>query len=245
MVDLLAQAAPGQFHLVQELRPSPGDHCWAYGHDESLRQFRVSLTRNVVLHIHGSGYGVVVVSDTELGDEQSTQQIARAIVEDVVPFEQRGCLSPRVVLVQGNPEVARPLWKAVAEEMVKREVQIPVGDISREERAEIARYRDTLCMVGEVLNAGKGLVSLETQRSPWILPPIGRILHIRSTKDSIEDALPHAAKLTTIGISSTETSKASRLQTVFPNARIAKLGQMQRPRLDGPVDLRNLAGEII
>ena len=244
MVELLAQAAPGQFHVVDELQANPGDHYWGYGSDESLRQIRQSLGHNVAFHAHGSGYGIVVIFDTEIGDGQTTQEIARALVEDVVPFDQRGCLSPRVVLVEGNPKAARLLQRTVADEMKKRETQIPMGNTSREERAEIARYRDTLCMAGEVLNAGTGLVSLESQCLPWILPPVGRILHFRPTQDAIEDALPHAAKVTTIGVSSTEASMASRLQTAFPNVRIAKLGQMQRPKLDGPVDLRNLQGEI-
>ncbi len=244
MAELLAQAAPEQFQLVDELQANPGDHYWAYGNDVSLRQIRLSLNRDVVFHAHGSGYGIVVITDTEIDDEQSSRQIARALVEDVVPFDQRGCLSPRIVLVQGSSEAARLLQRTVADEMKKREAQIPLGDISREERAQIARYRDTLCMAGEVLDAGSGWVSLETQILPWILPPIGRILHIRPTKNAIEDALAHAAKLTTIGVGSTEASTASRLQTAFPNVRIAKLGQMQRPKLDGPVDLRNLQGEI-
>ncbi len=129
--------------------------------------------------------------------------------------------------------------------MKKRETTIPTGEISPGERAAIARYRDTLCLAGEVTNAGTGLVSLGTQSLPWILPPVGRVLHIRATSDAIADARPHAAHLTAIGVSSMQASTVSRLRAAFPNARIAKLGQVQRPRLDGPVDLRNLDGEII
>ncbi len=114
MVELLAQAAPGQFDVVEQLQANAGDHYWAYGSDESLRQVRQSLTRNVVFHAHGNGYAIVVISDTELGGEPSIREIARAVVEDVVPFDQRGCLSPRVVLVQGNLEVASQLWQSVA-----------------------------------------------------------------------------------------------------------------------------------
>jgi hypothetical protein len=245
MVELLAQAAPGQFHVAEELQANPGDHYWAYGSDESLRQIRMSLPRDVVFHAHGGGYGIVAVSGTEIREEQSTRDIARAIVEDVVPFDQRGCLSPRVVLVQGSPDVARRLWHAVAIEMRNGETQIPVGDFSPEERVAIVRGRDTLCVASEVIDAGTGWVSLGTQSLPWILPPVGRILHIRSTNDSIEDARPHAAYLTTIGVNSMEASTTHQLRAAFPNARIAKLGQMQRPRLDGPVDLRNLKGEIV
>ena len=244
MVELLAQAAPGHFHVVDELRPLPGDHCWAYGNDNTLFQLRRSLARDVVFHGHGSGYGIVIIKVDELQDN-ALDKLARSIAEDVAPFDQRGCLSPRIVLVEKNREAARRLWRMLAKEMTEREIQMPVGDISVDERADVHRYHDTLCVAGEVLSAGSGLVSFETQALPWILPPIGRVLHIRTARDAIEDALPHAAMLTTIGLNSTKSKCATRLQQVFPQVRIAKLGYMQRPKLDGPVDLRNLNGEVI
>ena len=244
-VELLAQAAPECFHIVDELRPHPSDHCWAYGHDDTLMQFRSSLSASVVFHAHGSGYGIGIVRADELRDNSCVDKLARAIAEDVAPFDQRGCLSPRVVLVEKSRELAWRLWQILAAAMSDRELQVPMGDISNHERSDIRRYRDTLCVGGEVMSAGSGLVSFETQDLPWVLPPIGRVVHIRTTHDAIQDARTHAASLTTVGLGSTDTSYAAALQAALPSVRIAKLGEMQRPKLDGPVDLRNLDGEIL
>ncbi len=240
MVELLARAAPGQFKIVERLQPWPGDHVWAYGSDETLAQLRQTLAETVVVHEHGSGYGVIVVRDSELRNQHDRESIARAIIDDTVPFDQRGCLSPRVVVVERDRLLARALWQSLAVAMTERERQIPIGMLSDDERAEILRYRDTLCVAGEVLNAGNGLVSFEAQSLPWILPPIGRILHVRTSEDAIEDLKPEAAKLTTIGLGSMATERVRVLQRAFPHVRIAELGRMQRPRLDGPVDLRSV-----
>ena len=240
MLDFLARAAPGQFQLDRELRPEPGDHVWLYGSDETLLQMKRTLAPNVVIHEHGSGYGIVIVHDDELCASASRQKVARAIVEDVVPFDQRGCLSPRVVLVEQDRRIARSLWQALAAELIIRESEIPLGELNDDERAEIVRYGDTLCVAGEVLGAGCGLVSFEAQSLPWILPPIGRVLHVRTTSNAIEDAKHQAAALTTIGLVTTGDDRARRVQQAFPHARIAKLGFMQRPKLDGPVDLRKV-----
>jgi hypothetical protein len=245
MVDLLARAAPEQFRVVDEVRPCPGDHVWAYGHSNTLDQLRRTFAHEVVFHGHGSGYGVVIVEADELQDVTSLENLARAIVDDVVPFDQRGCLSPRVVLVQQDHQAARRLWQALAAAMLALEAQIPLGAISGDERAEILRYRDTLCVAGEVLNARSGLVSIETQPLPWILPPIGRVLHVRTTSDAVQDVLPRAHELTTIGANLSRTTRGTRLQRIFHKARVAQIGCMQRPKLDGPVDLRNLDGEVL
>ena len=240
MVELLARAAPGQFQVEERLHPLAGDHVWAYGSDETLLQLCQSVPDGVIVHAHGSGYGVVVVQDDEMRELDQCRSLANAIVTDLVPFDQRGCLSPRVVLVEQNRMCAERLWYALAVAMSERERQIPIGELSADERVDINRYRDTLCIAGEILSAGSGFVSFETQNLPWILPPIGRVLHVRTTATAIEDLKPQATKLTTIGLSSINTDRARALSNAFPHARIAELGRMQRPRLDGPVDLRTL-----
>lgn len=240
MVELLAEAAPGQFQIEEQLQPLAGDHVWLYGSDETLLQLRESLPETAFLHAHGNGYGVVLVRDDEVGELDRCRSLANAIVTDVVPFDQRGCLSPRVVLVEGERVRAEWLWRALVIAMTEREQQIPVGELSADERADINRYRDTLRVAGEVLAAGSGVVSFEMHDLPWILPPVGRVLHVRTTANAIEDLKPEAAKLTTIGVASPTTKRARELQQIFPHVRIAELGRMQRPRLDGPVDLRNI-----
>ena len=169
--------------------------------------------------------------------------LANDLAVDVAAFDQRGCLSPRVALVENSSGDARRLAQALAQAMIRREKQIPVGTVSRAERAEIRRHHDTMCMVGEAIAAGSGLVTLETQSLPWLLPPIGRVLHVRTVRDAIEDLEPSAAEMTTIAVKASNATLGSRLAHAFPRVRITQVGRMQVPALDGPVDLRDLASK--
>jgi hypothetical protein len=96
-VELLARAEPGLFQVVSELVAEPGDALWAYGGDETLSSVRARLPPNVALHAQGPGYGVAVVARQNI-DAAAAHSLAR----DIVPFDQRGCLSPRVALVLGG-----------------------------------------------------------------------------------------------------------------------------------------------
>jgi hypothetical protein len=241
MVELLAQAAPGQFQVVNALQPQPGDHCWIYGKNSTLVQLRETWPRGVILHTHGDGYGVIVVQDCDRRDDPSMEALARAVAQDVAPYDQRGCLSPRIVLVEQDRAAAGRLWQALAAALAARDQHIPTGRLDVDELAAIRRYHDTICIAGDVLRAGSsGAVGFETHCLPWILPPIGRVVHVRTVASAIEDILPHASDITTLGL----TSYSAKFQQVFPALRIAKPGNLQRPKLDGPVDLRNYGGDV-
>jgi hypothetical protein len=242
MVRLLAQAAPGQFEVVEALDPTAGDHVWAYGSDETMAQLPRAWPEGVTLHAHGSGFGVVALDASDLGTIGTIDELARELAVDVAAFDQRGCLSPRVVVVHENTRGTELLWRALALAMAERERAIPLGTLTTQERAQVRRFRDTLCMVGRVLPAGSGLVSLETQPLPsWILPPIGRVLHVRTATDAIAELRAQSSAITTIGVSGSNGGWAARLHQELPTARIAAVGSLQCPALDGPVDLRALA----
>ena len=241
MVQLLAKAAPGKFAIDEELRVAPGDHVWAYGSDETLRHLRESLPAAAVLHAHGHGFGVVVLTEGEVYDAAALEPIARAIAVDSAAFDQRGCLSPRVVMIEGGPSPVRQFSNSLAAALAERERAIQRGSLTDDERADVARFRDTLCIAGTVLDAGSGLVSFECENLPWFLPPAGRVLHVKTALDVVEGLREVAAQLTTIGVSSLQSAIAMRLKREFPQVRLAQLGYMQQPMLDGPVDLRQLS----
>ena len=241
MVQLLAKAAPGKFAIDEELRVAPGDHVWAYGSDETLRQLRKSLPAAAVLHENGHGFGVVVLAEREVHDAAAREHIARSIAVDTAAFDQRGCLSPRVVMIEGGPSLVREFSNSLAVALAEREHTIPRGPLTEDERADIARFRDTLCIAGMVLDAGSGLVSFEHENLPWFLPPAGRVLHVKSVRDVVEGLREVAVQLTTIGVTSLQSAIVVRLKRDLPQVRFAELGHMQQPMLDGPVDLRQLS----
>jgi hypothetical protein len=236
MAELLREASGGAFRVVEELAPSPGDHVWAYGSDETLALLRGELPAGVVYHAHGHGFGIAVV-DAEL----ELAAAARALADDVVPFDQRGCLSPRVAFVLGSAGATREFAGALARALAELGHDVPRGPLGPEETADVVRYRDTMLYAAEVLPAGKGQIGLDVVGTHVLIPPVGRNVHVVRTEELGAALGELSASIAAVGISGPEELHRQ-LATLLPKARISRLGLMQRPRFDGPVDLRTPAG---
>jgi Acyl-CoA reductase (LuxC) len=226
MARLLAEASDGLFAIVDAISPEPGDHVWAYGSDETLAEIASTLPPGVVFHGHGAGFGLALVADPT--------DAARALALDVVPFDQRGCLSPRVVVFLGSNEERRAFARTLADELRAIEQRIPLGTLDPDEAAAVTRWRDTARFAGELVPAGSGFVSIDDGLT---LPPVGRNVSVFLPNDLdevLENARPHVAALGIAGPPELER----RLASLLPGARRSALGRMQRPAFDGPVDLR-------
>mgnify|MGYP003595282514 CR=1 FL=1 len=207
----------------------------AYGRDETLRA--ILAQRGLPVWAHGAGLGVAVVSR-----EAPLEAAALALAEDLVAFDQRGCLSPRVALSIGEPARARELAAALSAALAAWEARVPTGALTPAERAERLRARDTALLVGEVREGPAGaLVAVPEldEGAPLLLSPPGRNLAVVAVRDRVEARARVASlgrALVTVGGSELETARA-----VAPAwARVAELGRMQRPPLDGPVDGRDV-----
>jgi len=236
MAELLLAGAPDTFQLVAELSPRSGDRLWAYGSDETMDEVAVSLPPGVALHAHGSGFGVAVLDGAHSESELSV--LLAALAEDIALFDQRGCLSPRVVLVNAAPAVADELARELARQLEKLEKLVPRGTLTVTELSEIAKYRDTAQFTGEVFEAGLGYVSLSNAGS-WVLPPTGRNIHVLRCSDAIKTLLPYRPLLTSCAVAGTPAVRQAILRAL-PGARVCNFGDMQRPPFDGPVDRREL-----
>ena len=235
MTELL-QRAGAPIEIVPELRPGAGDHVWAYGADETLRSVRAALPAQVAFHAHGSGFGVAIVSASS-----DLDAAAAALARDVVPFDQRGCLSPRVAFVVGDAGSARDFAKALAESLAAFAERVPRGQLSGEERAAERRYRDLAAYSGELFAGPAYAVSVSEDQpgAPLLMPPVGRHVHVVGTGDftrRIETIRPSVTAVGVVG----PTALHEHIASVVPRARVSALGTMQRPPLDGPVDRRQL-----
>jgi hypothetical protein len=271
LIEALHAQAPGLFQVVEQIRPEPGDHVFAYGSDTTLEALRRSLPNAAVLHAHGSGFGVAVVdleaapssgaphtadadadADAE-AEADSDRAMARAIAQDTACFDQRGCLSPRFVLALADPPRARRFAERLANELAEIERRLPPGRLDPGEQAEVTWHRQCAACFGDVLAAGAGSVSLRDAAQPaWLddglaaleIPPAGRHLEVVAVR-RLEPVLTALRPwLTTIGCSS--AALEARLRPLLAPIRVAPLGSMQRPPFDGPVDRRaDPRGEII
>jgi len=205
-----------------------------YGHDATLVQVAATLPEGIRVRAHGAGMGLAVV-----GASANVDDAANAIAQSVIPFDQRGCLSPRVVLVEGGQERATALAHQLASSLARGAQRVPIGALSPEERAEATRYKDTCRMVGDLLEAGGGCVGL-TSETLWV-PPVGRNVHVVSCEPSRAAALlsPLRSISAAVGIAGSEHDPLpAAVLEVLPRARVSAADRMQKPPLDGPVDRR-------
>lgn len=192
-----------------------------YGKDDTI--FDVRKRAKVPVKGHGSGMGVALI--TAAADLTAS---ARALADDVVVFDQRGCLSPRIVLAAESvaDDFADALHAALEDS------PIPRGMLSSEERAASSRYVSTMSYGARVLVGTQHAVGVA---KTIITCPAYRHVHVIATDDPAAMLAPIARGVTTVGSNDLEAARV-----IAPlHARIARLGEMQRPPLDGPVDLRD------
>jgi hypothetical protein len=144
-----------------------------------------------------------------------------------------------VVLVEGDAVRAEAFAGALHRALADLSTSVPRGPLGDAVRAEVALYRASLQAVGAVWEGPSHLVGLDPTPHVLVLPPAARVVHVVPACADAAAALiaPWTGYLTSIG-AGTEGAFAGALRTLAPRARRARLGEMQRPPLDGPVDLR-------
>ena len=236
MAELLLAGAPNCFQLVDELSPRAGDRLWAYGSDATLEEVAVTLPPGVALHAHGTGFGACVLDGST--KEADLDALLTRLAEDVALFDQRGCLSPRVVLVNAGAGFARDVAKSLSLQLEKLQARVPRGHLEAAELAAIAAYRATASFTGEVFAAGLGFVSLG-ESATWPMPPTGRNVHVLSTSDVTKSLSSLRPMLTSCAFAGSAQLRNA-LRAFLPGARVCSIGEMQSPPFDGPVDRREL-----
>jgi hypothetical protein len=204
-----------------------------YGRDETVDAVRAAKRAGVFLRAHGAGMGVAVMSDSA-----DLEDAARAVADDVVVFDQRGCLSPRVAVVIGDPSRGERFAAALAARLAETESHVPRGRVDEGEMREAARYAETMAFAGMVWR-GEGHVVGLVAEGGLVVPPPGRHVHVVRVPDVA--AARHLLKpierqIVAVGCDVPDLGGA--LVCDVARVRISALGHMQRPPFDGPVDLR-------
>jgi hypothetical protein len=98
--------------------------------------------------------GIAVI--TESADLDAA---AEALADDVIAFDQRGCLSPRIAFVAASSAFA--FGEKLHAALTAREQRIPRGELSSSERADAQRYADTLRFAGTLYEGSIVAIGLD------------------------------------------------------------------------------------
>jgi hypothetical protein len=235
LLDALRAAGDSAFVRVDErdVAHVEAGEVHVYGRDATVAAVRARVRPGVVVRGHAAGMGVALVSSGA-----DLVAAARALALDVVAFEQRGCLSPRVAVVLGDEARAERFAEALHAALVAQAAQVPRGRLLDDERIEARRWRDALAFAGRVWDADDvGAVALAPAGAPLYVPPAGRhvtVMPAASHEAVVAAIAPLASHVVAVG-----TDAPQELGALAPgHARLSALGAMQRPPLDGPVDRR-------
>lgn len=209
-----------------------GAEIHVYGRDETTEAVRRRARPHTVVRDHGAGMGVAFVSASA-----EVEVAAAELARDVVPFDQRGCLSPRIAFVEGEAARGVSFAAALDRQLDHWQRHVPRGRLARSEVAEFASWRDALAFAGRLWCGSAHAVGLAPSGAPLTLPPPGRHVHVvpvASSADLAAYLAPMARFVVAVG-----TDDPAALGRAAPShARVSALGRMQRPAFDGPVDKR-------
>jgi hypothetical protein len=230
----------------------------ATGNDETLAQIHKRLPAKIRFLGYGQRVSFGFVAREVLREEEISKIVSSA-ADDIIAWDQNGCLSPHVIYVEERGAVESDKFaELLAMEMAKREVSAPRGKISTEESAIIASRR-AIC---ETLAAHRADVKIWSSQNStaWTVvfehdtrfqfSPLNRFIYVKPVPDLATvlqgiDAVH--GKVSTVGIAASP-EKLKEVATRFAHwgaTRICPLGQMQNPPLTWRHDGRPPLGDLI
>lgn len=228
----------GRVLWVDEVKPAPGDELHIYGSDETISTITANLPEGVLVRAHGTGLGIAIV-----GRDDDLQLATESLARDIGVFDQRGCLSPRFVFVEGDEKRGQAFCEKLDDALKLFALRYPRGELDEGLRAEVARYRATMEAIGTYWDGYGHGIGFDPEPRALILPPAARIVHIVAVDEARARILlePWKRYVTAVGANA-ENGLAGALRQSLAQARWSRLGYMQRPLLDGPVDGRTGVG---
>jgi hypothetical protein len=230
----------------------------ATGSDETLAAIRARLPVKTRFLGYGHRVSFGFVAGGVLHGSTARQIVTRA-ADDVVAWNQLGCLSPHVIYVESGGEVSPEQFaEMLADELERREETEPRGELATEHAAVIASRRG----IYEVRAAH----SPETQiwhsknSTAWTvvheadarfqLSCLNRFIYVKGVRD-LAEALQNAetvrGQVSTVGLAVPE-HKLEELAAQLARwgaTRVCPLGRMQNPLLTWRHDGRPALGDLV
>ncbi len=232
-----------------------------YGGDETVQWVRERLPSHVPLRAyrHRIGFGLVGrhALTRDDGGAGEGRRSARAAAGSVAMFDQRGCVSPHVFLVEAGGDVAPEEWATyLGEALGELESILPTGDLRLEEGAAIQQIRGAAELSesmgeGAVHHGGEGgswtvLFVPDGTVEPSCLGRTVRVVPVSNANEALKILGDWAPYLQTVGVAGVDDGMPSLAEGLarMGVSRITRLVGMPWPRPwwhhDGSGPLRDL-----
>ena len=215
---------------------SGADAASIYGSDATVRAVRALAPADAEVIPHGHGLGAIFVGREVLGADADLGPLLAGMALDIAAYDQRGCLSPQLVLVErGGAVTPRELARRLSEEGLRAlSTSLPRGALPVETSTAQVQWRRASEALGELFE-GDGYAVAYDDEGPLRPSPGARNLAVHA----VRDAAHAAALLRPLGVHLKCLAATGLLPLPPPLApRRCVPGCMQRPTLLDPHDGR-------
>jgi hypothetical protein len=249
----------GGNHDLENALFAEADCVTATGNDETLEKIRkhLPLKTKFISYGHRVSFGFVA---GEVLHGSRAKKIVAAAADDIIAWNQLGCLSPHVIYVQLGGEISPEHFaQLLAEELERREQIEPRGELPAEHAAAIASRRG----IYEVRAAHSPELTrhfFSKDSTAWTvvfeadarfqLSCLNRFIYVKGVADlktALENADGVRGKVSTVGIAAPE-EKINEIATQLARwgaTRICPIGQMQNPPLTWRHDGRPALADLV
>jgi hypothetical protein len=249
---------PGGNADLENVLFAEADCVTATGNDETL----VAIRSQLPAHARFLGYGHRVSFGfvaKEVLSHSRALRIAVHVTDDVVAWNQLGCLSPHVIYVQTGGEVSPEKFaELLAEELEQREQVEPRGELPTPPAAVITSRRGIYEV--RAAHSPETLMWYSKESTAWTVvfeadprfqvSCLNRFIYVKPVKD-LTELLQHAevvrGEVSTVGLAAPE-HHAEELAAALARwgvTRVCPLGQMQNPPLTWRHDGRPALGDLV
>lgn len=253
----IAEWRGGHTALENELFAA-ADCVTATGSDETLASIRARLPARTRFLGHGHRVSFGYVTGEALFGH-GAKKIVAAAADDVVAWNQLGCLSPHVIYVQrGGDHAPEDFAQLLAEELERREAIEPRGEVSIEVAAGIASRRG-IYEIRAVRSPGTQLWPSKNSTAwtvvyeadaHFAVSCLHRFVYVKAVAD-LQSVLQYAdavrGKVSTVGLAASEEETREITTTLarWGVTRVCPLGHMQNPPLTWRHDGRPALGDLV
>ena len=243
---------------LEEVLFAEADCLTATGDHETLSAIRSRLPAKVGFVGYGHKISFGFITHESLSGIAIKELLARA-ADDVVAWNQLGCLSPHVFYVELGGDVSpEEFAERLSVELQNREASHPRGELTAEESAAIAsrrafyevraaHSRDTRFWCSSGSTAWTVIFEADPRFQPSCLNRFIYIKAVTGLDQVIEGADAVRGKVSTVGLAASE-DRARQLATQLANwgvTRICPLGKMQNPPLSWRHDGRPALADLL
>ncbi|MBX7194212.1 MAG: hypothetical protein K1X94_19310 [Sandaracinaceae bacterium] len=208
-------------------------HVW--GSDATVAELARLTDRELMAH--GTGLSLALVTREAAARADRLDDALARLALDVARYDQRGCLSPQVCLVEEGGAIEPSRWaRGLHTALEALGPRFPRGAITPEERAAERLHRDAALAIGAELWVGADhAVSLERgaiRRCPTVR---NLAVHVMSRAEIVGLAARLGPQLKSVGVLD-DADVAPVSAWLGTRAHVVPFGRMQTPSLLAPAD---------